>query len=347
MISLSISKEQFSDVLNLYFGSFYPLNHFVNEKEFKNILTKKKFNSKFFPLPIFFGITKKNYLKVKTKNSIKIFYKKKYLAHIKINKFFKVNKEIYGKKLFGYNFKRHPYYLKFVKENHIFLDFDYIEVNKKNLCHKHFVSSQKFRKKIKKNSTLAGFHTRNVPHLAHQWVHQFLWKKYSKVLIQPLVGQYKKGEYLDSTIIKSNLIAIQMYGNKALYVPYFSYPRYAGPLESALHAIVRKNYGCSHFWVGRDHAGYKNFYSKYSSQNYCLKNQKKLGIKIIAQKEPYFCQGCKQIVNKKCSKKICTKSLKISISGTKVRNYIKKNKNIPEILMSKKISIILSKKSII
>ena len=56
-------------------------------------------------------------------------------------------------------------------------------------------------------------------------------------------------------------------------IPFFSYPRYGGP-KAALHAVVRKNYGCTHFWVGRDHAGYKNFFKKYESQKFCKKNEK-------------------------------------------------------------------------
>ncbi len=202
--------------------------------------------------------------------------------------------------------------------------------------------------KIKNKKTLAGFHTRNVPHTAHQWVHFFMMKKFENILIQPLVGQYKKNEYLDNVIIKSNKIVVKMYKkNRAFYAPYFSYPRYGGPLEAALHAIVRKNYGCSHFWVGRDHAGLKNFYQKYSSQNFCKKIEKKLGIKIIAQREPYFCPSCRKITNKKCLKKNCKNSKKKMVSGTKIRNLLKKNKKIPEYLMHKDISKFLNKKSIL
>ena len=99
-------------------------------------------------------------------------------------------------------------------------------MNKKNFFHKNFISpkqfKEKFKAKLKKNSNLAGFHTRNVPHAAHQWIHKFLIRKYSKILIQPLIGQYKKNEYLDKIIKKTNLIAAKMYNNKnALYVPFF------------------------------------------------------------------------------------------------------------------------------
>ena len=80
---------------------------------------------------------------------------------------------------------------------------------------------------------------------------------------------------------------------------------------------------------------------------FAKKNEKKLGIKIIAQREPYFCLGCRKIVNKKCYKKTCKNSKKKMISGTKIRNLLKKNKKIPEYLMHEVISKLLNNKSVL
>ena len=104
-----------------------------------------------------------------------------------------------------------------------------------------------------------------------------------------------------------------------------------------------KNFGCSHFWVGRDHAGYKQFFKKYASQKFCKKITKKLKINIVSVKEPYYCSKKKFIVNQ-CSCKI---SCKIPVSGSNIREMIKKNINIPSYLMSKKISKNLNKLSLI
>ena len=122
-----------------------------------------------------------------------------------------------------------------------------------------------------------------------------------------------------------------------------SYPRYGGPREAILHAIVRKNYGCTHFLVGRDHAGFKNFYKKYESQNFCKKNEKKINIKIIKFNEPFLCKKNNKILNNKakCEGKI------FQISGTHIRNLLLNNKNIPKDIMRKEISVLLKKGSII
>lgn len=350
MGKIHISQNQFSDLINLIHNVFFPLKNFVSKKEFLEIINHKKFQNNFFPLPIYFGINKKNYLKYKNKKIFDLYFKNKYLLKIYNVKFYSLNKRAICKKIYGKNYLKHPFAIKFIKENYKFINFDYKEINKKNLKHKYFFSPLLIKKKIKKNkiSKLASFHTRNVPHKAHQWIHNYLFNKYGALLIQPLIGQYRKGEYSDQLILKTNNLASKIFKSKKVFsIPFFSYPRYAGYREAAFHAIVRRNYGCSHFWVGRDHAGIKKFYGNKQSQKFCYKNQKKINIKIIPGDEPLYCMKCDIIKNSKCSKNNCANNFKIKISGTMVRNLLKKNKKIPSYLMDHKISKFLSKRSLI
>ncbi len=350
MDKIHINKNQFSDLLNLRNNVFYPLKNFVSEKEFRNIINNKEYYNQYFPFPITFGVNKYVYSKIKNKRTFDLYYKNKYLINIYNVNFFNLDKKKFFKKIYGFNYVRHPYYKKFISENFRFMHFNFRNESKKNLKHRHFISPFLFKKRLEsmKIFRLASFHTRNVPHKAHQWIHSYLYKKFGALLIQPLIGQYKKGEYTDDLIMKSNKLAAKFFNsNKVLSIPFFSYPRYAGYREAALHAIVRKNYGCTHFWIGRDHAGYKNFYGYKRSQNYCYKNQKKLRIKIIAGAEPFYCENCKTIKNIKCTRKKCSKTKVIKISGSLIRKMIKENKTIPEYLMDPKISKLLSSKSLI
>ena len=350
MTKINITKNQFSDLINFFNNVFSPLKNFVTEEEFLKIIYKKKFKKYFFPLPIYFGVTKEVYLKSKKKDNFNLYYKNKYLLNIYNVKFYNLDKKKICKKIYGINYLKHPYTNKFINENYRFMSFKYQKVNKSNLKHKNFLAPSMFRKKIKINkiSKLASFHTRNVPHKAHQWIHNFLFKKFGALLIQPLIGQYKKGEYSDQLIVKTNILAAKQFNsNNVFSIPFFSYPRYAGYREAALHAIVRKNYGCSHFWVGRDHAGINDFYGYKQSQKFCYKHEKKLNIKIIPGNEPIYCTNCKTIKNTKCLSKKCLKKHKIKISGSKIRKLLKSNKTIPNYLMDLKISKYLSKKSLI
>ena len=350
MYKIHINKNQFSDLINLRNNVFYPLKNFVSKKEFIKIINDKEYKNQFFPLPITFGVTKEIYSKIKEGKSFDIYYEKKYLINIYNVNFYDLDKKRISKKIYGSNYLKHPYYKRFIKENFKFMNFEFQKENKKNLQDKYFISPSLFKKelKIKKISILSSFHTRNVPHKAHQWIHNFLFKKFGALLIQPLIGQYKKGEYKDDLIIKTNKLSAKTFNsNKVFSIPFFSYPRYAGYREAALHAIVRKNYGCTHFWVGRDHAGFKNFYSYKKSQNFCYKNEKKLKIKIIAGAEPFYCSNCNKVKNKNCLNKNCLKTNIIKISGSLIRKLLNENKLIPQYLMDPKISKLLSKKSLI
>ena len=350
MLKININQNQFSDLLNLIHKVFYPLKNFVDKKQFINILKKNKFGNFFFPFPIYFGVDKQTYKKIKNEKKLILKYNNKSLLKLKKLNFFDIDKNYFGKKIYGKNYKKHPYFKKFFKENYKFLSFKFDKLNKEKIRDKRFISPKHFKKRFRINNKkyLAGFHTRNVPHKAHEWIHMFMMKKYKSLLIQPLIGQYKVSEYKDSVIIKTNKILIKSYKTKKVYLAsFFSYPRYGGPLEAALHAIVRKNYGCTHFWVGRDHAGYRKFFNTYSSQKYCVKNEKRIGIKIISEKEPYFCHGCKKVVNSRCVNNKCNLEKKEKISGTKIRKLIYKRKKIPEHLLYNKIIKVLSRKSLL
>ena len=350
MEKIHINKNQFSDLINLHNDVFYPVKNFVSKKEFIKIINHKKYKNHFFPLPITFGVTKQVYSKIKKEKSFDLYYKKKYLINIYNVNFYNLDKKKISEKIYGPNYSKHPYYKKFINENFMFMHFDYQNEKKINLQHKYFLSPSLFKKilKIKKISTLPSFHTRNVPHKAHQWIHNFLFKKFGALLIQPLIGQYKKGEYSDALILKTNKLAAKIFNSKKVFsIPFFSYPRYAGYREAALHSIVRKNYGCTHFWVGRDHAGFKDFYGYKKSQNFCYKNQKKLNIKIIPGAEPFYCSNCKTVKNTKCLNKNCLNKNIIKISGSLIRKLLNENKIIPQYLMNPKISKLLSKKSLI
>ena len=343
MSRINLNQNQFSDLINITNNVFFPLVNFVNRDDFLKILKQKKLGNEFFPFPIFFGINKDTFLRNKNSNIINFYYKSRLVAKVEEPIFFSLDKKIFGKKIYGNNYKEHPYYKKFKSENFKFMCFKFKKIYKLRLDKKKFISPSEFIKK-KHIKLLPSFHTRNVPHKAHQWIHKTLIKKYNSLLIQPLIGQYKVGEYYDTTIFKLNLLASKLYKNKNVHVlPFFSYPRYGGPREAALHAIVRRNYGCTHFWVGRDHAGYKNFFKKYESQLFCKLNEKKLGIKIISENEPYYC-NTKKIVTNKCN---CGTNCKINISGTLIRKFLIDNKKIPKIFMSQSISRYLKKKSLI
>ena len=99
--------------------------------------------------------------------------------------------------------------------------------------------------------------------------------------------------------------------------------RYAGPREAIFHSIIRKNFGCTHFIIGRDHAGVGKFYKKYEAQQLAKKIKKKLNIKLSLIKGPFFCKKCDKVTDEdRC--KHNEKSI-LNIDGTKIRRNLKRN----------------------
>ena len=349
-MKFNIKKHNLTDIINLKFGVYNPLKEFTSKEEFLKIVYHLKTNeNKFFPFPIFLNISSKINKKIKNKNKLSAYYNSTKVCELEIKSIYELNKIDVGRKIFNTKDINHPGFKHFIKTEKYFLQASIINFNNKILKKIKFIKPFKIKSEIhkKKLKTIAGFHTRNAPHKGHEWIHSYGLKKCGGLLIQPMIGQYKKYEYKDSFIVKSNLKIIKKFykNKKILFSLYNSYPKYGGHREAMLHALVRKNYGCSHFLIGRDHAGVKNYYKKYDSQKICKKYEKKLGIKILIFNEPYLCKTCKKIVNKK--KHGCKKNFKIPINGTYIRSRLRKKLNIPEELMRAEISNILNKQSII
>lgn len=336
---IRLDRTNFIEIVNICKKIYYPVNKIITKQEFITIINKFKFNNFFFPLPTYVVINQKNFIK---KKNVYLYYQNK--KAVKINNFntytfSELEKKKISKKFFLTGDIKHPGLKKFYKDSKKTFISGNISWLNINLAKKIKFSDPAIFKKKFKGKLVAGFHSRNVPHKGHQWIHNHGLKICKNLFIQPMVGQYKKGEYKEKVIIKTNKI---LENNSNIFFGLLNtFPRYAGPREGAFHAIIRKNFGCSHFLVGRDHAGVANFYNKYQTQNFCKKNEKNLKIKIICFNEPYYCTGCNKIVNKNCANEKCKK--KIMLNGKDIRLKIIKKQKIYDFILDKKIKKILYK----
>lgn len=111
--------------------------------------------------------------------------------------------------------------------------------------------------------------------------------------------------------------------------------RYAGPREAVFHAIIRRNLGCTHFIIGRDHAGVGGYYGAYDAHALARELAPDLGIQLLLTREPYFCKKCGQIVtDKHCAH---YETDRVEISGTILRKYISDGEIPDEIMMRRQV----------
>ena len=150
-------------------------------------------------------------------------------------------------------------------------------------------------------------------------------ESYDGLFVHPILGQKKPGDFLPMSVINGYQLLISKYYplDRVVLSALTISGRYAGPREALFHALIRRNYGCTHIIIGRDHAGVNSYYGKYDSQNLCAKYETELGIKIIKYKEPYFCWTCKTITNENECLHILSKPESIEyISGSKIRSLL-------------------------
>ena len=172
---------------------------------------------------------------------------------------------------------------------------------------------------------MVGFQTRNVPHRAHEYLQRVALEHCDGLFIQPLVGRKKIGDYTPEAIIVANqLLVDQFYPPHRVVLGILSTAmRYAGPREALFHALIRRNYGCTHFIIGRDHAGVGEYYGKYSAHELARQFEGDLGIDIMYLHGPYHCRRCDGIVTEHTCAHLHSDPAAITqISGTDMRTVL-------------------------
>jgi sulfate adenylyltransferase len=196
----------------------------------------------------------------------------------------------------------------------------------------------------KKLNTVAAFQTRNPLHRAHEHLTKLALEQCDGLLIHPLVGETKSDDVPAEVRFQIYETMVQNYypKNNTLLAAFPAAMRYAGPREAVFHALVRKNYGATHFIVGRDHAGYKNFYAPTAAQELASSfSFDELGIHILRFEATFFCRACQSLA----SAKSCPHEPKhrLDLSGTQVRELLQAGHPLPSQFTRSEVSAILQR----
>ncbi|MEA1925896.1 MAG: sulfate adenylyltransferase [Patescibacteria group bacterium] len=343
---LTISEDHIQDIKNIAKGAYSPLSGFLHEDDFLRVISDMRLSDGVvWPIPIVLDVNKDDRKRLRNHKSILLVNKiNKPVAILKNISFYKYNKSDFANKVFGTLRSNHPGVADVfrMKEYLVGGDIEFSE-RKEEKFTEFSLSPKDMRLEFNRRrwKSVVAFQTRNVPHRGHEFLQREALKITDGLLIQPVIGKKKHNDFKDECIISSYKILIENYypAKKVVLGTLPLKMRYAGPREAILHALIRKNYGCTHFIVGRDHAGVGDFYKPDAAQNIFDDFSKdEIGIKILKFPEVVYDTAHKR----HCFINECNESDRMHFSGTKLRNYIKNKQKPPKYLIHSKIYELLA-----
>jgi sulfate adenylyltransferase len=350
--SIQLTLRQICDLEMLAVGAFSPLDRFMSEADYKGVLDEMRLeNGAVFPIPITLPVTNISDCKIgssvalrDTKNNI--------LAILRIEEIYEWNPQEFTLKVLGTNDSRHPLVSEInrwgkynlsgeVKVLQLPKYYDFIDLR---------LTPSQTREKLQKfaNKNVVAFQTRNPLHLAHEEMTKRALEMVEGILLlHPVVGMTKPGDVDHFTRVRSYKSLAKNYEEDKILLSLLPLAmRMAGPREALWHAIIRKNYGATHFIVGRDHASPGNdsngnpFYGPLAAQELAKQFSEEIGIEILAFDEFVYLSNEDRYEEKS---KIPTSSRTLSLSGTQVRDdYLAKGIQLPVWFTRKETAEILS-----
>ncbi len=332
-----LSSRQMSDLDMIACGALSPLEGFMGEKDYLSVIDNMRFSNGLpWTIPVTLAVTKDQAGAFAVgKQAALADERGTILAILHIEEKYMAQREREAKNVYKTTEEAHPGVAAINKEGEVLLGGKVDVINR--VSYDTFLEARQdpiqLRKLFedKKWKRVVAFQTRNPIHRAHEYLTKAALEVCDGLLIHPIVGETKGDDIPADVRMKCYEVLLQNYYPKDRVVLAVNPAamRYAGPREAIFHALIRKNYGCTHFIVGRDHAGVGNYYGTFDA-HFIFDNftEEEIGITPLFFDHTFFCKKCEEMA----SNKTCPHGPedRVTLSGTKVRELLSKGELPPE-----------------
>ncbi|HEX8834658.1 MAG TPA: sulfate adenylyltransferase [Abditibacteriaceae bacterium] len=336
MTKIHLAERRLSDLEMIGCGAFSPLDGFMTRADYDNVVVNKRLSNGLpWTIPITLAVTADEAQHLNIDDEVALVDKfENTLAVLQLEEIYKYDREREARLVYRTTDEAHPGVRNLYRRGEIHLG-GKIQVLQervdKEFPEYRFTPEGTRRQFAQRGwKRVVGFQTRNPIHRAHEYVTKCALEMVDGLLIHPLVGNSKDDDIPTEVRMECYRVLIDNYypKDRVMLAVLPAAMRYAGPREAILHALVRKNYGCTHFIVGRDHAGVGNYYGTYDAQYiFDEYSPEELGITPLMFDHAYYSPT---VGGMGTDKTLPAGAEKVTLSGTKVRQLLMDGQLPPE-----------------
>lgn len=334
--ALPIDRRALSDLRLLAVGALSPLDGFMSEEDYTSVVSEMRLaNGLVWSLPITLPVTDTTPRELAGADRVALTYQGRPVAILDIAEVYTPNKEREAKMVYGVDDPAHPGVHAMYERGEHYVAGPVLVLNEALAGERlleYVLAPRKTRRIFAERGwkSIVAFQTRNPIHRAHEYLQKCALELVDGLFIHPLIGETKADDLDASTrFLCYERILTHYYPKERVLLSAFpASMRYAGPREAIFHALCRKNYGCTHFIVGRDHAGVGNYYGTYDSQRIFDRfSPGEIGIVPLRFEHAFYCRACSGMA----TLKTCPhdSAHHVILSGTKVRAMLRQGEAPP------------------